>query len=141
MGHVLQPLRERHGFVRALYAQAAALYRPDGFYANNNSPDFIGFSTLTCFLDPIPAGAVPSGLTTSVSGNNVALTWWGSAYATNYFIKRATVSGGPYTTIGTVSSAADRYFMDSTVTNGGTYYYVVSGMDKFGSRQIRRKHR
>ena len=113
-------------------AQAAALYRPDGFYANNNSPDFIGFSTLTCFLDPIPAGAVPSGLTANVSGNNVALTWWGSAYATNYNVKRATVSGGPYTTIGTVSSTADRYFMDSTVTNGGTYYYVVSGLDKFG---------
>jgi autotransporter-associated beta strand protein len=113
-------------------AQAAALIRPDGFYNNGNSPDFVGFNTLTCFLDPITEGAVPSGLTTSVSGTNVTLTWWGSAYATNYSIKRATISGGPYTTVGSVSSSADRYFVDSTVTNGGTYYYVVSALDKFG---------
>src|SRR6185369_959666 len=36
------------------------------------------------------------------------------------------------TTLGTVSSSVDRYFVDSTVTNGGTYYYAVSALDKFG---------
>jgi autotransporter-associated beta strand protein len=113
-------------------AQAASLYRPDGFYNNGNSPDFVGFTTLTCFLDPIATGTVPASLNADVTGTNVTFTWWGSAYATNYLIKRATISGGPYTTIGTVSSSVDRYFVDSTVTNGGTYYYVVSALDKFG---------
>jgi autotransporter-associated beta strand protein len=113
-------------------AQAAAVLRPDGFYNNSNSPDFVGFTTLTCLLDPIAAGAVPSGLITTVSGTNVLLTWWGSAYATNYYVKRATVSGGPYTTIATISASADRVFTDTTITNGGTYYYVVSALDKFG---------
>lgn len=122
----------RRGLAAPCTAQAAALLRPDGFYNNVNSPDFMGFTTLTCLLDPIPAGAVPSGLTASVSGTNVTLTWWGSAYATNYNVKRATVSGGPYTTIGTVSSSADRVFSDTTVTNGGTYCYVVTALDKFG---------
>ena len=113
-------------------AAAATALRPDGFYNNPNSPDFVGFTTLTCLLDPIAAGTVPSVPITSVSGTNVTLTWWGSAYATNYLVKRATVSGGPYTTIGTVSSSVDRYFSDSTATNGGTYYYAVSALDKFG---------
>ena len=122
----------KRGLAAPFTAQAATVMRPDGFYNNANSPDFVGFTTLTCLLDPIPVGAVPSSVNASVSGTNVTLTWWGSAYATNYLIKRATVSGGPYTTIGMVSSAVDRYFVDSTVTNGGTYYYAVSALDKFG---------
>ena len=113
-------------------AQAAAAMRPEGYVNNANSPDFVGFTTLTCLQDPVAAGVVPGVPTANVSGTNVILTWWGSAYATNYLIKRATVSGGPYTTLGTVPSSVDRYFVDTSVTNGGTYYYVVSVLDKFG---------
>ena len=122
----------KRGLAAPWTAAAAAAIRPDGFYNNVNSPDFVGFTTLTCLLDPIAAGVVPSSLAANVSGTNVALTWWGSAYATNYLIKRATVSGGPYTTLGAVPTSADRYFVDSTVTNGGTYYYAISALDKFG---------
>ena len=122
----------KRGLAAPYTAQAAADLRPDGFYNNANSPDFLGFTTLTCLLDPISVGAIPSGVTASVSGTNILLNWWGSAYATNYNVKRATVSGGPYTTLGTVSSSADRVFLDTTVTNGGTYYYVVTALDKFG---------
>ena len=113
-------------------AAAAAALRPDGFYNNANSPDFVGFTTLTCLLDPIPAGAVTGSLAANVSGTNVILTWWGSDYATNYLVKRATISGGSYTTLGTVAASADRYFLDTSATNGGTYYYAVSALDKFG---------
>jgi autotransporter-associated beta strand protein len=120
------------GLAAPYTAQAAAVLRPDGYYNNPNSPDFMGFTTLTCLLDPIPAGAVPSGVTASRSGTNVTLTWWGSAYATNYCVKRATTSGGPYATIGTVPASADRMFVDSSVTNGATFYYVVTALDRFG---------
>ena len=122
----------KRGLAAPWTAQAAAALRPDGFYNNVNSPDFMGFTTLTCLLDPIPAGAIPSGVTTSVSGTNVVLTWWGSAYATNYLVKRATTSGGPCTTLATIPASADRVFMDATGTNGGTYFYAVSALDKFG---------
>jgi autotransporter-associated beta strand protein len=113
-------------------AQAAAVMRPDGFYDNSNSPDFFGFTTLTHLRDPIPAGAVPSGVEAKNYGTNVLMNWWGSAYATNYLIKRATVSGGPYTTIATLPAATENAYFDSTITNGGVYYYVVSAQDKFG---------
>jgi autotransporter-associated beta strand protein len=120
------------GLAAPYTAQAAALLRPDGFYNNPNSPDFVGFTTLTCLLDPIAAGAVPGGLTAGIYGTNVLLTWWGSAYATNYLVKRATVSGGPYTTLATISATSERDFFDTTATNGGTYYYAISEQDKFG---------
>ncbi|HEX9046992.1 MAG TPA: alginate lyase family protein, partial [Verrucomicrobiae bacterium] len=113
-------------------AQAAATIRPDGFYNNANSPDFLGFTTLTCLQDPPAAGAVPSGLTARVYGTNVLLNWWGSTYATNYLVKRATVPGGPYTTMATIPNPTEFAFTDGTVTNGGVYYYVVSAQDKFG---------
>jgi autotransporter-associated beta strand protein len=112
-------------------ARAATVMRPDGFYNNSNSPDFFGFTTLTHLRDPIPAGAVPSGVEAKMYGTNVLLNWWGSAYATNYLIKRATVSGGPYTTIASLPAATENVYFDSTVTNG-VYHYVVSAQDKFG---------
>ena len=120
------------GLAAPYSAQAAAKLRPDGFYNNPNSPDFLGFSTLTCLLDPISSDVPPSGVTANVSAQQVALTWWGSANATSYNIKSSTVSGGPYTTIGTVSSSDDLVYVDSTVANGGTYYYVVSAVTPSG---------
>ncbi len=122
----------RRGLSAPWAAQAAATVRPDGFYNNANSPDFVGFTTLTCLLDPISAGAVPSGLEAKICGTNVLLNWWGSAYATNYFIKRANVSGGPYTTIASLPALPENAYFDSAITNGGVYYYVVSAQDKFG---------
>lgn len=113
-------------------AQAASVLRPDGYYDNPNSPDFVGFTTLTCLLDPIAVGAIPSGLTARIYGTNVLLNWFGSAYATNYLVKRARLSGGPYTTLATVPASSERAFFDTTATNGGTYYYVVAAQDKFG---------
>ena len=122
----------KRGLAAPYTAQAASVTRPDGFYNNANSPDFVGFTTLTCLLDPIAAGSVPSGVTARIYGTNVLLNWWGSAYATNYLVKRATVPGGPYTTIASIPASADRAFFDSAVTNGSVYYYVVSAQDKFG---------
>jgi hypothetical protein len=66
----------RRGLAAPYTAQAAALLRPDGFYNNPNSPDFVGFTTLTALRDPIAAGAVPGGLTASVYGTNMLVTWW-----------------------------------------------------------------
>ena len=59
----------------------------------------------------------------------VALTWLPAATATNYNVKRSIVSGGSCTTIATI--AATNY-SDTDVTNGTTYYYVVSGVNTNG---------
>ncbi|HEV2434385.1 MAG TPA: NPCBM/NEW2 domain-containing protein [Verrucomicrobiae bacterium] len=70
----------------------------------------------------------PTGLAAS-PGNNISLTWNNTLAALAYNVKRATVSGGPYTNIATVPATA---FTDSNVVSGLTYYYVVSAVSSFG---------
>ena len=117
--------------------QYAALVRPEGGGGNYGSTsggyDQLGFTTLTCSLDPIVIGANPSGLTAVLNGpQQVQLNWWGTANATNYLVKRATTSGGPYTTIATITTNLLTY-TDSSVTNGVTYYYTVSALTPLGA--------
>ncbi len=66
----------------------------------------------------------PGGLTASPGNHQVSLTWSNASGATSYNVKRAAVSGGPYSII--ASGVAGSNYTDSAVTNGGTYYYVVS---------------
>ena len=110
-------------------AQYAANLRPDGSGGNG---DELGFTTLTCSLDPIVVGANPSGLTAKLSGaQRIQLNWWGTANATNYLVKRSTVSGGSYTTLATITTNLLTY-TDANVTNGVTYYYTVSALTPLG---------
>ena len=74
--------------------------------------------------------AVPTGLTATAGNQQVALTWNASSGATSYNVGRATATGGPYTTI---SSPTATNYTDSTVTNGTTYYYVVSAANSAGT--------
>jgi hypothetical protein len=77
----------------------------------------------------------PTGLTAAASNGLVRLTWsppTGSATgyaATGYQVKRSLVSGGPYTTIQSLSGTN---YNDTQVTNGLTYYYVVTPTNSFG---------
>jgi hypothetical protein len=60
-----------------------------------------------------------------VKGQQVTLSWRGSAYAESYHVKRSTSSGGPYTTIATVGNK-NLYYVDVGLAIGEIYYYVVS---------------
>ena len=71
--------------------------------------------------------AAPAGLTATAGNSLVALSWNSSTGATGYNVKRSLVSGGPYTLLSgglTVTNCTD-----SVVTNGTTYYYVVSAVN------------
>jgi hypothetical protein len=57
----------------------------------------------------------------------VSLTWSASSGATGYNVKRAASSGGPYSTV--ASGIAATNFTDAGLTNGSTYYYVVSALN------------
>src|SRR5215470_14738414 len=64
--------------------------------------------------------APPASLT-AVAGNAQAfLSWPSSVGATSYTVKRATVSDGPYVSVGCPSATS---FTDSNLQNGTTYYY------------------
>lgn len=72
------------------------------------------------------APAAPTGLVASaVSTSSIKLNWATQADAFKYRIKRATVSGGPYTTLATQRQAG---YTDGSVSSGVTYFYVVSGL-------------
>src|ERR1700756_2074301 len=71
----------------------------------------------------------PSGLTATAGNQQVALTWSVSSSATSYHVKRATVSGGPYSTI---ASPTSNSYTDTSLTNGTAYYYVVSAVNVNG---------
>lgn len=74
--------------------------------------------------------AAPSGLTATVSGSSIQLSWSNVSVATGYNIKRTTTNGGPYLTIAT--NVATTSYGDSNVSPWTTYYYVVSGVNGSG---------
>ncbi len=73
--------------------------------------------------------SAPSGLTATAGNTKITLAWNAASGAASYNIKRSTTSGGPYATIG---SSATTSYTDSGLTNGTTYYYVVSAVNSAG---------
>jgi hypothetical protein len=67
---------------------------------------------------------IPINLTASAGDSKVTLSWNEVTGATGYNVKGATTAGGPYETIATNVSGAS--YVDSSVVNGTTYYYVVT---------------
>ncbi|MGA2812105.1 MAG: glycoside hydrolase family 44 protein [Candidatus Acidiferrum sp.] len=78
---------------------------------------------------PAAVPSVPLNLTATAGNAQVGLLWSASSGATSYHLKRATVSGGPYTQIAAPTSAS---YTDSGLTNGTKYFYVVSALDAAG---------
>lgn len=86
----------------------------------------------TATMDSVSTGgipAAPTGLTATAGNAQVSLSWAASSGATSYNVKRATVSGGPYTTITNVTTTS---FVNTDLVNGTTYYYVVSALNASG---------
>ncbi len=75
--------------------------------------------------------AAPTGLTaTAVSSSQINLSWAANVGANSFRVKRATVSGGPYTTI--ASGVTSTSYSDTGRSSGTTYYYVVSAVNGMG---------
>ena len=72
--------------------------------------------------DPACAGCI-SNLTARAKPSEVQLVWTQTG-AHHYNVYRSTISGGPYLFIGSTTSTYSTY-LDRTVSNGTTYYYVV----------------
>ncbi len=72
----------------------------------------------------------PAGLSATAGDAQVVLNWSAASGAASYTVKRATVSGGSHTTI--ASDATSTSHTDTGLTNGDTYYYVVSAVNTAG---------
>ncbi|HYG24862.1 MAG TPA: hypothetical protein VEH04_19005 [Verrucomicrobiae bacterium] len=72
---------------------------------------------------------VPANLVATPGESLVWLTWSTASGATNYLVKAAATSGGPYTT---VTNIAGTSFVHTGLTNGTTYYFTVSGVNVYG---------
>ncbi len=59
----------------------------------------------------------------------VSLSWNASTGATSYDLKRSTTHGGPYAQIGAPSTTN---YNDTGLTDGTTYYYVISAVNSNG---------
>src|SRR6267154_3323234 len=104
------------------YFYVVSSYNSAGQSANSTEASAAPSATVT-----IPS--TPSGLQAAAGNAQVSLTWNASGGATSYNLKRATTAGGPYATIGssTISS-----FMNTGLTNGARYFYVVSALNSAG---------
>ena len=68
--------------------------------------------------------AAPTGVAATSSAQTTAsVSWTASSGATSYSVSRSTVSGGPYSAVG---SSATSPFSNTGLTCNTTYYYVVS---------------
>ncbi len=84
--------------------------------------------TGTEITTPPPA---PTGLAaTNASVGQVSLSWAAASTATSYTVKRSNVSGGPFSTV--AASVTSTTYLDFGLTEGASYYYVVSASNLIG---------
>ncbi len=81
---------------------------------------------------PVSIPATPTGLAATAGNAQASLAWTASSGASSYHVKRATTSGGPYTQVGAPTSTS---YTDTSLTNGTTYYYVVSALNSAGAER------
>lgn len=81
-------------------------------------------------LTKIPAPQPPQSLKGVPDDQSVTLSWTGGAGALVYTVSRSTTTGGPYIPVDT--GVVGESVVDLGLTNGTTYYYVVSSLSETG---------
>jgi hypothetical protein len=93
-----------------------------------DNPSIAGIEIWT----PAAIAAAPTGLTATAGNGQVTLDWNASTGATSYNVYRGTSSGGEGGTPIETGITGTSY-VDSTVTNGTTYYYKVAAVNTGGT--------
>ncbi|QNU68188.1 hypothetical protein EHE19_007135 [Ruminiclostridium herbifermentans] len=105
------------------------------YYYVVSAVNSVGESKNSNEASAIPQVAKPEAPTSLIANSRdskVTLSWNNVEGATSYNVKRATTPDGDYTTIATTSAAI---YIDNNVTNGITYYYVVSAINDGGESE------
>lgn len=74
--------------------------------------------------------AAPTNLTAIVGNAQVALAWGASTGATSYNVFRSTTNGSGYVLV--ASGITSTNFINTSLNNGTTYYFVVQAVDAGG---------
>ncbi|MBM7567222.1 hypothetical protein JOC55_004174 [Paenibacillus sacheonensis] len=97
----------------------------------NNANDATSWSPSIAYTAFGGIPAAPSGLTATAGNGQATLSWNAVSGASSYTLKRGTSSGSYGTTVATNVSGAS--YTDTGLTNGTTYYYVVTAVNGSGS--------
>ena len=85
--------------------------------------------TSVCSITIAPACVSgPASFCATPRYGSCVLTWNTLSGCSSYNVKRGTCSGGPYTTVQSGLSSGCTSYSDSSIANGNTYYYVVTGI-------------
>ena len=82
-----------------------------------------------CASAPVPVPSAPVGLSAAAGDAKATLGWSASSGAASYTVKRGTTSGSE---VPIASGVTSTNFVDSSVTNGTKYFYVVSASSSAG---------
>lgn len=92
--------------------------------------DELRISNVARWSSDFTPGVNEPTLIANAGDSKVTLSWTIIDGATGYNLKRATIAGGPYTTI--ASNVTGTSYVDTDVINGTTYYYVVTAVTAEG---------
>ena len=114
----------------------AGLTNGTTYYYVVSAQNTAGESPNSAQVSATPAGPAapppPTGLTANPgTKKKIVLAWTASAGATSYTVRRATVSGGPYSNVATGVTATS--YTNSGLSSGTTYYYVVAAVGPGGT--------
>ena len=90
----------------------------------------------SAFLQVTPGNVptAPTGVSASAGNAQVVVSWGTVSGATGYNVKRSTTNGGPYSNVG--SNVSGTSFTNTGLTNGTTYYYVVTAVNASGESAV-----
>ncbi len=97
----------------------------------SNSAGTSGNSNQASATPTVAIPAAPSNLSAAPGNASISLTWSTSTGATAYTVLRSLTNGSNYSQIAT--NVASNSYVDSGLSNGTTYYYVVTAFNTAGS--------